>query len=137
MSSSLETLSGAIAGFPGYAGEVDRRAADEMIRSYAGERVSEMEERLQPLDPALSDACAAALMRTGFVDQDAFRDFEYAAVDDAFVARMCQADLAVVTLADHAKDVDRDGLAAYLGEINAALDRREALMTSAAKGSRE
>jgi N-acetylglucosamine kinase-like BadF-type ATPase len=136
MSSSLETLSGAIQGFPGYANELDRRTADEMIRSYAGERVSEMEERLQPLDATLSDACASALMRTGFIDQDAFRDFEYAVLDDAAVERMCQADLATVEVADRAKDVDRDGLIAYLGEVNAALDRREGLMTSAGAGSR-
>ncbi|MGR4065227.1 MAG: hypothetical protein ACLQPV_07235 [Vulcanimicrobiaceae bacterium] len=128
--SSLDALNDAIQGFPGYAGELDRRKADEMIRSYAGERVSELEERLEPLDPKLADACAATLMRTGFVDQDAFKDFEYAKLDDATLERICSADLALVELADRAKDVDRDGLIAYLSEVDTALDRRDDAMTS-------
>jgi hypothetical protein len=132
--SSLDDVKAAISGFPGYADEIDRRKADEMVRSYAGERLSEMEERLQPLDADLADACAAALMRTGFVNQMAFKDFEYAKLDDASLERICDADLALLRLSDRASSVERDGLSAYLAEIGAAMDRRDAVMTSAGTG---
>lgn len=133
----LALLQDRIPDFPGYATEDDRRLADEDVRSYLGEALAGLIERLAP-DAALTELAGDLEIRTGFTNQRVFRHYEESARGATDFAALIAADAAVVELAQRAVAVENGGLKAYLGEAAAALDRRDDVMRSfgaAAAGS--
>ena len=93
-----------------------------------GEAIAALMGRLGPLDPALQDRFDGLLLRAGFVNQRAFKAYEDAVLSPEQSAAMASADESVVTLADRGEMIDLQGAPAYLGEIDAALDARDAAM---------
>ncbi len=128
------TLRQHIAQFPGYEEEAGRRLADELVRSFLGEALAAMRDRLEPLSSDLETKIDDTIVRTGFANQRAFRPYEEGARLAKDFGAMAQADAAVVELADRSVSIDQAGLAGYLGEANAALDRRDEVMASYGSG---
>lgn len=123
-------LSEKISGFPGYGNQDQRRSSDESVRAYAGERLSELQDRLG--ETIASAALARPLLRCEFINQRAFKNFEYADTDDAHIAAIASADAAIVVLADDAVSVDAAGIDAYASQVEAALDARDRAMEAVA-----
>lgn len=118
--------------FPGYLDEAARRLSDELVRSYAGEAVAGLVDRLRPLDPALEARFDAVLMRAGFTNQGAFRGYESAVLSTDRSAAMLAADTLLATLAQRAASVDIQSAPGYLDELVAAFDARDSAMQQVA-----
>jgi len=132
---SLELLDERINDFPGYATDVDRRRSDELVRSFLGEMLADLQVKLAPLDPGVGEQIGDLMFRAGFTNQIAFRPYESASLDEAAIAEVAAADAQAVNLADVAATVRRDGLASFLGEVTAAFDARDAAMRAVATSS--
>lgn len=116
--------------FAGYADDDSRRLSDEQVRSYLGEALAAAGARLAPLAPGVQSALDDLLIRTGFINQRAFRAFEEGAHNANGFDDLAEADAAVVELADRAAALEAGGLEAYVQEAGAALDRRDHVMAS-------
>lgn len=117
-----------IPNFPGYATLADRRMADELVRSYLGEALSELAARHPEIFADAQDGYQRLLMRAGFMNQLAFHAFEYADGDAARQAAVAAGDRKVLALADRAATVEATSIPAYLDDVTAAFDRRDAAM---------
>ncbi len=126
-----EFLQNTIPGFPGYDDDVSRERSDEYVRSYAGERLADLQARLQPLDMALGDRIEALLLRCAFVNQAAYKLYEGNDRSAINVDAVVTADAAAVKAADRAASVDAEQLPQYLDEITRALDARDTAMSGA------
>lgn len=124
----LEFLKSTIAGFPGYADETDRQRSDEMVRSFLGEAIADLEVRLVPPEGGVSQRIGDLLIRVGFTNQSAYKRYEDGARSGADFAGMSASDEEIVELAGRAPSIDGANLSSYLDEIVAALDRRDATM---------
>ena len=126
-----EFLQSAIPGFPGYGDDESREKSDEYVRSYVGERLADLQERLQPLDAALGERIETLLLRSAFVNQAAYKFYagsDHSAIDvDAVIA----ADSDAVKLADRASSIGAAQLPQYLDDITRAFDARDAAMSGA------
>ncbi|HEY1655057.1 MAG TPA: hypothetical protein VGF86_08100 [Candidatus Tumulicola sp.] len=130
----LELLNAKIAGFPGYADDLSRERSDELVRSYLGEALSDVQVRLQPLADAQNQRIGDLLMRTGFVNQEVYRAYEDGARTRTNFDSVAAADARVIELADRAATIDASNLSAFLDEIVATLDARDAAMDGAPAG---
>jgi len=127
----LEFLRTKIPDFPGYSTEDGRRRSDELVRSYLGEALAEMSERLGPLPEPLEKTMEELLLRSGFTNQVGMKAFEDRVHTDPQVDGLVAGDAALVELAERAPAVPSEDLGAFLGEAAGALDRRDAIMRSA------
>jgi hypothetical protein len=125
---ALDALREKIPHFPGYDDEVTRRTSDELVRSYVGEALALLESRHPEYFATEEDACEALLLRAGFMNQTAFKTFEYAELDDASKNEIALDDLSLLRLADRAATVGASDLDAYLAELTAAFDQRDTRM---------
>jgi hypothetical protein len=128
---ALELLRAKISGFPGYDTILDRRHSDEYVRSYLGERLSEMAGRCA-LSPELLARVDALVLRVAFADPKDFnaRDVDGGAVDDE--GALASTDAATIELADRAPAIEPASAAAYLDAVTAALDERDAALRAIA-----
>lgn len=117
-----------IPNFPGYATLADRRLADELVRSYLGEALSELAARHPDFFADAHDGYQRLIMRAGFMNQLAFHAFEYADGDAARQAAVAAGDRDLLTIADRSGAVDASGIPSYLDDVTAAFDRRDAAM---------
>lgn len=117
-----------IPNFPGYATLADRRLADELVRSYLGEALSELAARHPDFFADAHDGYQRLIMRAGFMNQLAFHAFEYADGDAARQAAVAAGDRSLLTVADRSGAVDASGIPSYLDDVTAAFDRRDAAM---------
>jgi hypothetical protein len=129
MEHPLEFLKSKIADFPGYSDDVSRWRSDELVRSYVGEAVADLQQRLEPLDAALDGRVGDLLIRLGFANQAAYKNYEDGAHSTLNLDAMLAADAAAVELGDGASSIDVQQLPAYLDEISASLDQRDAVMS--------
>src|SRR5580700_2676355 len=127
MEQPLEFLKSKIADFPGYSDDVSRWRSDELVRSYIGEAVADLQQRLEPLDVALDGRVGDLLIRLGFANQAAYKNYEDGAHSTFNPDAMLAADAAAVELGDGASSIDVQQLPAYLDEISASLDQRDAV----------
>ena len=127
---SLEALRAKIPQFPGYGDERARRVADELVRSYMGEALALLDER-HPEYFSNMGRYETLILRTSFMNQTAFKAFEYATMDGELEQALLDEDSAVVDAADRAGTIDAGALDPYLDEITAALDRRDRTMVAA------
>ena len=128
MEQPLELVKSKIADFPGYSDDVSRWRSDELVRSYLGEAIADLQQRLEPLDASLDSRAGDLLFRLGFANQAAYKNHEgaHATFDlDAVLA----ADADAIERAGRAPAIDAQQLPAYFDEISAMLDRRDALMS--------
>jgi hypothetical protein len=132
----LQKLRAKISDFPGYSDELDRRRSDELVRSYMGEALAELAARLSPLAPACGQQIEALLLRVGFADPHSFAAHNGIARDagppSSAIENVAADDMATIDLADRAASIDALSLPAYLDEIGAVLDRRDAAMRATA-----
>ncbi|HEY5340356.1 MAG TPA: hypothetical protein VIK27_04950 [Candidatus Aquilonibacter sp.] len=128
---ALEAVRAKVPRFPGYGDQAARQLADGLIRSYVGEALATLEQRHPEYFAAAGQQYEALVLRTSFVNQAAFRPFEYAVVDDRFARALADEDLATIDVADRANGVEEAALDAYLDEIRATLDRRDKTMSEA------
>lgn len=128
----LELLKSKIAGFPGYADDTSRERSDELVRSYLGEALADLQTRLEPLADGVNQRVGDLLLRTGFVNQTAYRIYEDGARTRTDFGAIENADVAVVELAEDAPSVDAETLPSFLDRIAEALDARDAAMDGAA-----
>jgi hypothetical protein len=130
MEQPLELLKSKIADFPGYADDVSRWHSDELVRSYVGEAIADLQQRVNPLDAALGGRIGDMLIRVGFANPATYKTFEDGARakfdEDAMVA----ADARAVEVADRAASIDAASLIGYLDEVSGSLDRRDAVMSA-------
>lgn len=117
-----------IPNFPGYATLPDRRLADELVRSYLGEALSELAARHPDFFADAHDGYQRLLMRASFMNQLAFHAFEYSDGDAVRQAAVAAGDRAIVTVADRSSVVEAAGIPAYLDDVTAAFDGRDAAM---------
>lgn len=127
----LVFLRSKIADFPGYLDENGRGRSDELVRSYLGEALAELEARLAPVSDAVATRIGDLLFRVGFVNQTLYRRYETAANDGVPMDAVVADDAAIVEVADRAAAVSAQTLPAYLDDIAAVLDRRDHTMASA------
>ena len=130
----LEQLRARIAGFPGYDGDLDRRRSDELVRSYLGEALAELEARCGALPTELQQRLEALLIRIGFSAPKTFaaHNSGVGIPPHHFDGEVAAEDVATIELADRAKSTTVETLGAYLDEVTALLDRRDAAMRAAA-----
>jgi hypothetical protein len=126
----LQLLNEKITNFPGYGGEDERRLSEEMVRSYMGEALADLQVRLSPLDAAMTERVGDLLFRAGFTNQSAFRAYDNATVAESVVAAVAKSDAHLIEIADKAPGIDAAGLGAYLDEIRTSFDMRDAAMKS-------
>jgi hypothetical protein len=126
----LEELRAKIAEFPGYDGDIERRHSDQYVRSYLGEALAALEARVS-LDDGLRTKIEDLTLRVGFADTRAFPAHPSAHPSDAGIGAVAQADLATISLADRAKSLDAPAVGAYLDEVAAELDVRDAAIRAA------
>ena len=120
-------LKSKIDGFPGYGDDEAREKSDELVRSYLGERLADLQQRLQPLDASLSDRIGELLLRTAFINQAVHRLYDGGAKVD--LGPVAGADETTIALADQANSIDAAGVEAYLTEVSSILDERDAAMS--------
>ena len=102
-----DSLQSAIADFPGYGDDVSRERSDEFVRSYVGERLADLQQRLQPLDAALGDRIEALVLRSAFVNQAAYKLYDDGNDRSTInVDGVVTADAAAVAVADRASSID-------------------------------
>jgi hypothetical protein len=124
---AIEELTQRIPAFPAYADEDTRRLSDEYVRSYLGERLADLQTRLEPPGDA-GEQLEALILRCEFTNQRAINAFEAAQVDGPYASMVAAADACVVQVADQAATVDGASLAAYMAEVQKALDARDSAM---------
>jgi len=117
-----------IDGFPGYGDDEAREKSDELVRSYLGERLAELQQRLEPLDASLNDRLGDLLMRTVFTNQAVHKLYDGGSTDVDLDA-VARADEQTIALADQASSIDSAELGAYLISVSKILDEREAAMS--------
>ncbi|MHB8432822.1 MAG: hypothetical protein ACYC8W_01495 [Candidatus Tyrphobacter sp.] len=132
MDDTLRVLRSRIAALPGYASSDDRRLTDELVRAYAGEALTAMQQRIA-LSEAARSQLDALILRTQFANQAAFHDFEGEPKDDAAVARVARADAALVELADRMASIEPAEAAALLNQVQSALEERDRAMLEGAR----
>jgi hypothetical protein len=127
----LELLSAKITGFPGYTTALDRRHSDEYVRSYLGERLSEMAGRCA-LSLELQGRVDALVLRVAFADPKDFNahDVDGGGGDDD--GALASTDAATIEVADRAAAIEPASAAAYLDEVTVALDQRDAALRAIA-----
>lgn len=121
-------LGAKIVGFPGYGDEDARRRSDELVRSYLGEALSDLQARLQPLDEAIEKRLDDLIVRSAFVNQAAYGAYEERARERPQFDFIAAADARVVEAADAAAAVGAAGAADFLDRVTQALDARDAAM---------
>ena len=134
----IEQLREKIAGFPGYEGDIERRRSDAFVRSYLGEALADLSVRCSTLSPQLKARVDALLLRVGFADPKAFAVRRSVAEMQGALpgeGTVVAEDVAAVGVADRAPSVEEASVAAYLDEVTATLDRRDATMRAAAATS--
>ena len=129
----LEQLRAKIADFPGYDGDLERRRSDAYVRSYLGEALANFAGRCT-LPAELQERVDDLILRVGFADPRAFATHHIGAgqQDAENVGAVVTADAAIVELADRAGSVGMESAAAFLDEVAAILDGREAALRAAA-----
>ena len=128
-----DSLQSAIADFPGYGDDVSRERSDEFAPvSYVGERLADLQQRLQPLDAALGDRIEASVLRSAFVNQAAYKLYDDGNDRSTIsVDGVVTADAAAVAVADRASSIDAAQLPQYLDDVTHALDDRDTAMSHA------
>ncbi len=81
----------------------------------------------------LARSLGAPILRTEFANQAAFRGFESEPSNDAAIARVAQADVVLVELADRAASVEASDAQAFAVEVQSALDERDRAMLEGAR----
>lgn len=127
MEKPLEFLESKIPNFPGYSTDDDRKVSDELVRSYLGERLAEMETH-----PGISDEARKSvgdlLLRTAFTNQIAYKVYEEAARTNPDFDAIAAADVATVQLADGASSVTAADVAQFAQQSARVLDGRDLAM---------
>jgi hypothetical protein len=121
---SLELLRAKIREFPGYDTALQRRRSDEYVRSYLGERLSEMAARCE-LSSDLQARVDALLLRVAFANPKDFNAHDVDGIPAGDDGALAGADAATIGLADRADAIEPAPVAAYLDEVTGALDRRD------------
>jgi hypothetical protein len=116
--------------FPGYGVEADLRRADAEIRSYVGERLAELQQRLAVENLAAADSIEPAILRSAFANQRVIVPLERPD-EDLNSPELLEADVALLDLADDAASVTPATLQDYLKNITAAFDARDAILVQA------
>lgn len=124
---SKDDLAAKIPDFPGYADAPARERSDELVRSYVGERVAEMAERLAPLSASLDERIGELLLRSAFADQAVHRQYDRGPADLDAVA---DADLKALEVADRSATIDAAHAGDYVASMSAALTARDAAMSN-------
>lgn len=125
---AIESIKARIPQFAGYEELEARRDDDELIRSYLGEALSTLNANHPDFFADRSEAYENLIIRAGFMNQAAFRAFEYAQLDAAHLDAVARNDRAMLDLADRAPAVAAGDVATYLDELTAAFDRRDDAM---------
>ncbi len=125
---AIESITARIPQFRGYDDLEARRDDDELVRSYLGEALATLNANHPDFFVERSDAYENLIFRAGFMNQAAFRAFEYAKLDRSHLDTIAANDCAMLDLADRAPAIAAGQLAGYLDDLTAAFDRRDAAM---------
>ncbi len=128
---AIESITARIPQFGGYDDLEARRDDDELVRSYLGEALATLNVNHPDFFAERSDAYENLIIRAGFMNQLAFRAFEYAKLDQPHLDAIAANDCAMLDLADRAPAIAAGEVAGYLDELTAAFDRRDAAMSHA------
>ena len=129
---ALALLRSRIPSFPGYLDEEDRRLSNQLVRSYMGEALARLQERLSPLDASVRERFEELILRAGFTNQVAFKEFESAQLDQTRVDSISMCDVNLLDQADREPEVSELTLSAYLADVRASFDERDRVMEGAA-----
>ncbi len=125
---ALDEIRAKIPQFPGYDDDTARRLSDELVRSYLGEALALLREQHPDFFAQGSDAFEALVLRAGFMNQQAFHAFEYQHLDSDGLSVVAEDDRTLVELADRAHNITAADLPAFLDDLTAAFNRRDAVM---------
>jgi len=125
---AIEQLQTKISPFSGYGDETARALSDELVRSYLGEALAALEERLAPGEGPEHDRIGELILRVAFTNQLVFRQYEERARTGDVGHELAPYDVAIVELADGANAIEPANLDDYLSRVRDALDRRDAAM---------
>lgn len=124
----MQVLGAKIAGFPGYGDEDARRRSDELVRSYLGEALADLQARVGSLDAATESRLGDLIVRSAFTNQEAYELYEERAREHPEFDGIASADARVVETADAASTVDAAGASTYLDRVAEVFDARDAVM---------
>lgn len=126
---ALETIRDQIPDFGGYGDRLARRASDERIRAYAGERLTALVASKGLSDDERS-AYDALMFRCEFTNQHAFHAFE-SHPEPGRISALLDADAQLVTLARSLGTPDCTDVRTVLQGLHDAFARRDAAMQHA------
>lgn len=128
---ALENIRARIGDFAGYENEASRRAADEQIRAYVGERLAALPAlEIDSLPPDERTQYDRVLLRAEFLNQIAFRAFEERP-EAGRIEALLQADDELLTAAKDLERAEGAHLDGALIAVERAFDKRDAAMTGA------
>jgi len=108
-----------------YADEDSRHQSDEYIRAYAGERLSDVRDRLDgKLDEGSQKKLDELIMRCQFTDQAFIRSIDHARLEPATVAALLHQDRELIELADRAETAAPAELNDIFEKMDIAFERR-------------
>jgi hypothetical protein len=124
---AMEQIKSRIPDFAGYETADGRSAADEQIRAFAGERLAAVDaERLDTLDIDDRARYDRLLLRSEFVNQMAFHDFQENPSANRIGATL-DADARLIEQADA---LQSGGLETCLVELERAFDARDSALSA-------
>ncbi|HET9029268.1 MAG TPA: hypothetical protein VFN49_03755 [Candidatus Aquilonibacter sp.] len=102
--------------------------SDQLIRAYAGERLAELQSRL---DGDAADALEPLIERAAFADQRDLVALERPKEEVRSADAVLAADADLLDAADDAASVDAAQLGAYIEKVKACFDARDASLVAA------
>lgn len=117
--------------FAGYADEWTRRLADEQIRAIVGEGLALLHDKhADYFAGETAEMYDRLILRCEFTNQEVFKKFEYESLGEEQKAEIARADAALIDKGLEAESVTADALPAYLRDLEAAFDARDAALTN-------
>jgi hypothetical protein len=128
MMTDLEILRGRIPSYAGYGDGEQRHVADQQVRAWVGEHLAKIDGRLGLSTSDLGARYERMLRACEFADPGLLMTLEKRDFDDGTLAEVYGADRAIVEAADRSDSLERPGVDAYLGELEALFAHRAAII---------
>lgn len=126
---ALTEIRAKINDYPGYDSDAHIRLCDELIRAYVGERLADLQDRLEA--SALADTLEPLVVRSAFANLHVLEPLLQPLEGVDLTATVREADVALVAGADDAAEVTPQTLDAYIARMTQLFDARDASLVAA------
>ena len=115
--------------YPGYDSDSHIRLCDELVRAYVGERLSDLQDRLEPGVQAYS--LEGLVVRSAFANLHVLEPLLEPLEGIDLTAKVRDADAALLSGADDAAEVTPQTFDAYVARMTQLFDARDASLVAA------